>query len=192
MRTASEVRETKETRVSVTFNIDGSGKSSIDTGIGFFNHMLTLFAFHGSIDLDIACKGDLDVDCHHTVEDIGLALGKAVRKALGDNPSIRRYGCSYVPMDDALSRTVVDISGRPYLVFNCRFPCEKTGELETETVKEFFRAFAFEARINLHMETLYGENTHHLLESLFKSFGRALSDAAAESGAGVPSTKGVL
>ncbi|MFC1729848.1 imidazoleglycerol-phosphate dehydratase HisB [candidate division KSB1 bacterium] len=192
MRSSTVTRDTKETSVTVTINIDGKRQTSIDTGIGFLDHMLTLFAFHGDFDLAITCKGDLEVDAHHTVEDTGIILGKAFREALGEDLSIVRYGSSYVPMDETLSRTVIDISGRSYLVFKSIMPIPYIGEIETESIKEFFQAFAREARVNLHMETLYGENTHHIIESLFKSFARALSAASRERGGEVSSTKGAL
>jgi imidazoleglycerol-phosphate dehydratase len=192
IRKASVHRKTSETEVSVTLDLDGSKKSEIDTGIGFMDHMLTLFAFHGRFDLELTCKGDLQVDSHHTMEDVGLALGQTFRKALGPQPRITRFAFSFVPMDESLSRTVIDISGRPYLVFVCTFGQERLGELETETVKEFFKAFAQESKINLHIVNLFGENDHHKIESIFKSFGRALSEGCREVQGGVPSTKGVL
>ena len=192
MRKAKVKRKTKETDVSVTINLDGSKKSAIDTGIGFLDHMLTLFAFHGGFDLEVTCTGDLQVDCHHTVEDIGITLGTAFREAIGTDPVIDRYGSSFVPMDECLTRSVVDISGRPYLVFNCTFAQENAGELETETVKEFFRGFVQESRITLHIENFYGENTHHIIESIFKSFARSLAGGCREAKNGVPSTKGTL
>ena len=192
MRTATVERQTKETTVTVTINIDGSKKISINTGIGLFDHMLTLFAFHGGLDLEVSCTGDLHVDCHHTVEDVGLALGQAFRQALGANPVIKRYGRSYIPMDESLSRAVVDVSDRPYLVFKISFTQYKVGELETETVKEFFKAFVQESRITLHIETLYGENNHHIVESVFKSFAKALCEACRMVKGEIPSTKGVL
>ena len=192
MRKATVNRKTKETKVTVTINLDGSQKSKIDTGIGFLDHMLTLFAFHSWLDLEITCTGDREVDCHHTVEDIGLTLGQAYRQALGTEPVINRYGSSFVPMDESLTRSIVDISGRSYLVFNCSFSKEKAGSLETETVKEFFKAFAQESRINLHIENLYGENTHHKIESIFKSCARSLAEGCRQAKGGIPSTKGAL
>lgn len=192
MRSAEVTRKTNETDIAVKINLDGAGKYKINTGIGFFDHMLSLVAFHGSFDIEITCKGDLNIDCHHTVEDVGLTLGRAFRKALGNDPVISRYGNSVVPMDDSLSQAVVDISGRPYLVFKCEFQNEKAGELETETVKEFFKSFVQESRINLHIENRYGENTHHVIESIFKSFARSLSEASRKAIGGVPSTKGTL
>jgi len=192
MRTASVTRKTKETRVAVSFNLDGTRKSTIETGIGFFNHMLELFAFHGNFDLEISCTGDLDVDCHHSVEDTGLALGSAFRKAVGENPAVKRYGMSSIPMDESLSRAVVDISGRSCLAFSASIPGEKVGAMETGTVKEFFKAFVQEARITLHMENVYGENSHHIIESLFKACARALSEAVRPAEGETASTKGIL
>ena len=192
MRSAEVTRKTNETDIAVKINLDGAGKYKINTGIGFFDHMLSLVAFHGGFDIEITCKGDLNIDCHHTVEDVGLTLGMAFRKALGRDPVISRYGNSIVPMDDSLSQAVVDISGRPYLVFKCEFQNEKAGELETETVKEFFKSFVQESRINLHIENRYGENTHHVIESIFKSFARSLSEASRKAIGGVPSSKGTL
>ena len=192
MRKATVYRKTSETEVSVMLDLDGSKKSAIDTGIGFMDHMLALFSFHGGFDLELTCKGDLNVDSHHTMEDVGLALGQVFRKALGPDPRITRYAFSFVPMDESLSRTVIDISGRPYIVFICTFEQERLGELETETIKEFFKAFAQESKINLHIVNLFGENNHHKVESIFKSFGRALSEGCREVQGGVPSTKGVL
>lgn len=192
MRIGKAKRKTNETDITIKINLDGAGKYKINTGIGFFDHMLSLVAFHAGFDIEITCNGDLNIDCHHTVEDVGLTLGKAFRMALGDDPVINRYGNSIVPMDDSLSQTVVDISGRPYLVFKCEFQNEKAGELETETVKEFFKSFVQESRINLHIENRYGENTHHVIESVFKSFARSLSEASRKAIGGVPSSKGVL
>ena len=192
MRKASLQRKTGETDISVTINLDGSKQSTIDTGIGFLDHMLTLFTFHGGFDLDATCKADLHVDSHHTMEDVGLTLGQAFRKALGPEPKITRYAFSFAPTDECMSRSVVYVSGRPYLVYICSYAHERLGDLETETVKEFFKAFVQESKINLHIVNLFGENTHHKIESIFKSWSRALAEACTEIQGGVPSTKGVL
>ena len=193
-RTSEVARRTSETDISVRLNLDGEGASRVSTGIHFFDHMLILMAKHGLFDLQVRCKGDLEVDGHHTVEDVGIALGQAFDRALGAKEGITRYGMAYVPMDEALARAVVDYSGRPYLVCKVAFPAERVGELNTELVEEFFRALAVHGRMNLHVEILYGKNSHHMAEAMFKSAGRALSLAAARNPAvkGVPSTKGVL
>lgn len=193
-RTSEVSRRTNETDISVRLNLDGEGASRVSTGIHFFDHMLILMAKHGLFDLEVRCKGDLEVDGHHTVEDVGIALGQAFDRALGAKEGITRYGAAHVPMDEALGRAVVDYSGRPFLVCKVAFPAEKVGELNTELVEEFFRALAVHGRMNLHIEILYGKNSHHMAEAMFKSAGRALSLAAARNPAvkGVPSTKGVL
>lgn len=193
-RTSEVSRKTSETDISVRLNLDGEGASRVSTGIHFFDHMLILMAKHGLFDLKVRCKGDLEVDGHHTVEDVGIALGQAFDRALGAKEGITRYGMAYVPMDEALARAVVDYSGRPFLVCKVAFPAERVGELNTELVEEFFRALAVHGRMNLHVEILYGKNSHHMAEAMFKSAGRALSLAAARNPAvkGVPSTKGVL
>lgn len=193
-RTSEVSRRTSETDISVRLNLDGEGASRVSTGIHFFDHMLILMAKHGLFDLEVRCKGDLEVDGHHTVEDVGIALGQAFDRALGAKEGITRYGMAYVPMDEALARAVVDYSGRPFLVCKVAFPAERVGELNTELVEEFFRALAVHGRMNLHVEILYGKNSHHMAEAMFKSAGRALSLAAARNPAvkGVPSTKGVL
>ena len=192
MRTASVSRKSKETDISVQVNLDG-GDVSVQTGIGFFDHMLTAFAVHGGFGLQLTCKGDLEVDCHHTVEDTGIVLGQAFLKALGDKAGIARYGSFFVPMDEALGFCAVDISGRPYLVFDARFPEERVGEFDTCMGAEFFRAFAFNAGVTLHLRVPYGENSHHMLEALFKAAGHALKIAAAKTADGaVLSTKGML
>ena len=192
MRTASVTRKSKETDISVQLNLDG-GEVSVQTGIGFFDHMLTAFAVHGGFGLTISCKGDLEVDCHHTVEDTGIVLGQAFQKALGDKAGITRYGSFFVPMDEALGFCAVDISGRPYLVFDARFPEERVGEFDTCMGAEFFRAFAFNAGLTLHLRAPYGENSHHMLEALFKAAGHALKIACRETADGaVLSTKGML
>ncbi|MFC1553779.1 imidazoleglycerol-phosphate dehydratase HisB [candidate division KSB1 bacterium] len=192
MRKAKISRKTNETDITVSIAINGKRKIKINTGIGFFDHMLELFAFHGGFDLEVTGKGDLKVDCHHLIEDTGLVLGEAFRKILGDKSSIKRYGIAFVPMDESLSRTVIDISGRPFIVFNSSFSQDKIGDMDTEMVKEFFHAFAQKSGITLHIETLYGENNHHICESIFKSFGQSLSEASSPKGSQIPSTKGVL
>lgn len=187
-------RSTKETNIEINLNLDGSGKSHIDTGIGFFNHMLNLFAFHSRIDLDIKSTGDLDVDDHHTVEDIGIVLGSAIKEALGDKKYIKRYGTFYVPMDESLAFVSLDLSGRGYLVFNCNFLRDNIGNFSTEMVEEFFRAISDNCKITLHLKLLYGKNDHHKVEALFKAFGRALKEAITidETSEEVQSSKGVF
>ena len=192
MREAAIERKTNETAVTVYLNIDQKGANEIKTGIGFFNHMLDLFAFRAGITLRVNCKGDLDVDGHHTVEDVGIALGQAIAKALGDKDGINRYGQAAIPMDESLASCVIDISGRPYLVFQAEFPAGRVGEFEPELTEEFFRAVAMHAGFTLHIRLIYGKNTHHMIEAIFKAFGCALKQAAGLTGQGVPSTKGVL
>lgn len=192
MRMFKVERNTLETNVTVEVNLDGRGENCINTGIGFLDHMLNLLAFHGSFVLNIKCDGDLKVDGHHTTEDIGIALGQAFNKALGDRKGIKRYGNCYIPMDEALARAVLDISNRPYLVFNADFKSERLGDMNSQDFKEFFRAFVNEARITLHLEVLYGENDHHKIEAVFKAFGRALREAIQITSDSVPSSKGVL
>jgi imidazoleglycerol-phosphate dehydratase len=193
-RRAEIVRKTNETDVSLSFFIDGKGTSNITTGIGFLDHMLTLFARHGMFDLDLNASGDLDVDSHHTVEDIGIVLGQAIKEALGDKKSISRYGTSFVPMDEALAMVSLDISGRPFLVFDAQFSNDRVGEMDTELFEEFFRALAFNAGITLHIKVLHGSNNHHIIEAAFKAFGRALAEAVTINDRieGVMSTKGIL
>ncbi len=195
MRTASLSRSTRETEISVRLDLDGRGESEISTGVGFFDHMLTQIARHGLFDLEIKAKGDLHIDDHHTVEDVGIALGQCFRKALGDKAGIARYADVTLPLDEALSRAVVDISGRPYLVFRTAFHAPKIGSFDTQLVEEWFRAFAMQAGLTLHIETFYGSNDHHIAESCFKALARALRLAVAidpAQGGRVPSTKGVL
>jgi imidazoleglycerol-phosphate dehydratase len=195
MRKASVKRATKETDVEVAIDLDGSGAASIATGIGFLDHMLDLLARHSRIDLDIKAKGDLHVDHHHTTEDVGIALGQAVKKALGDMKGITRYADVHVPMDEALTRVALDISGRPFLVFNVDFVRAKIGAFDTALVQEWFQAFAVNAALTLHVAMLYGSNDHHIAESCFKGLARALRTAVAiDSRAAheVPSTKGTL
>ncbi|MBD8974662.1 MAG: imidazoleglycerol-phosphate dehydratase HisB [Clostridiales bacterium] len=191
MRTAEIKRKTKETDISVALDLDG-GNVNIRTGIGFFDHMLTAFAVHGGFGLEVFVEGDLDVDTHHTVEDTGIALGAAFKKALGDMGGINRYGSFYIPMDESLALCALDISNRPFLVFNAEFKEERCGEYETCCTEEFFRAFAVNAGITLHLNVLYGSNSHHEIEALFKAFAHAMKIAVAPSGGGVLSTKGVL
>ncbi len=187
-------RKTKETDVSLSLALQGSGKSAVSTGVGFFDHMLTLMAFHGGFDLEVAAKGDLEVDAHHTVEDVGIVFGTAFRQALPEVYDFQRYATAYVPMDEALARVVVDISGRPALVFRSPALNPKVGDFDTELVREFFQAFANNALVTLHLEILYGENTHHQIEALFKAAGVALGQAVRKDPRrkGVASTKGSL
>jgi imidazoleglycerol-phosphate dehydratase len=195
MRSATIQRKTKETDISVTLAVDGAGISRISTGIGFFDHMLDQLSRHSLIDLTIEAKGDLHIDFHHTVEDTGIALGKALRQALGDLTGITRYADVHLPMDETLTRVSIDVSGRPFLVFRTEFATAKIGAFDTQLVREFFQAFAMNAGITLHVETLYGVNDHHIAESCFKATARALRAAAAidpRQGGRIPSTKGAL
>jgi imidazoleglycerol-phosphate dehydratase len=187
-------RKTAETDITLKLDLDGSGRSVTDTGIGFLDHMLTLFSKHGLMDLEVKASGDLNVDAHHTVEDIGIVLGQALKDALGEKKAIRRYGSSCVPMDEALALVAVDLGGRPYLVFNVKFTNERVGDMDTELVEEFFRAVSVNAGMNIHINVLYGSNNHHITEAVFKAFGRALDEASGMDGRieGVMSTKGVL
>lgn len=191
-RVGKVIRETKETSIELKINLDGVGKTLINTGVGFFDHMLNLMAFHGGLDLEINAKGDLEVCDHHLVEDVGIALGEAFKEALGDKRGIKRYGTFFIPMDEALAHISLDISGRSFLVFECDFLRESIGEFSTEMVKEFFRSFSFNAGITLHGRVLYGENDHHKAEALFKALGRALMDAKEVVSDELPSTKGML
>ena len=193
-RIAEIERETKETHVRVSLTVDGRGQAEISSGIPFFDHMLTLFTVHGFFDLFLHAKGDLDVDFHHTVEDVGLVLGQAVTKALGERKGIRRYGHAVTPMDDALAAVTVDLSNRPFLVYNASEPAPSDTVLSPSLSKEFFRALVNRAGMNLHINVSYGENEHHVTESIFKAFGRALDQASAldERVTGVRSSKGVL
>ena len=179
-RTASCTRKTKETDITLSLNLDGQGKNDIHTGIGFFDHMLDGFARHGLFDLELHVNGDLDVDCHHTIEDVGIVLGGAIREALGDKAGIKRYGSFLLPMDEVLVLSAIDLSGRPYLNFDATFTCDKLGELDTEMVKEFFYAVSYSAAMNLHLKVLDGGNNHHMAEALFKAFGKALDMAVSE------------
>ena len=193
-RSASIHRRTKETDVRVKLNLDGSGRGRIDTGLPFLDHMLALFARHGLFDLEIVCKGDLEIDDHHSVEDIALTLGQALREALGDKTGINRYGETIVPMDEALCRSVIDLSGRFYLVYEVQTKRQRIGNFSVELAEHFWRSFAETAKFNLHIDCLRGRNTHHILEGTFKATARALKQAVARDprNQGVPSTKGVL
>lgn len=195
MRTANCDRATKETRISVSVNLDGTGQYEVSTGIGFLDHMLEQLARHGLFDLTVKAEGDLHIDFHHTTEDVGITLGQAFAKALGDKRGIRRYGDSTCPMDETLSRVALDISGRSHLVWRVAFPTPKVGEMDTELFKEWFQAFASQAGITLHVENIYGENSHHIVESCFKALARALRAATEidpRRSDAVPSTKGIL
>jgi imidazoleglycerol-phosphate dehydratase len=195
MRKAAITRTTKETDIRVDVDLDGTGVSSIDTGIGFLDHMLDLLARHSRIDLTVKAKGDLHIDQHHTTEDVGIALGQAVKQALGDMKGITRYADAHLPMDETLTRVAIDISGRPFLVFRAEFRHHKVGAFDTELVREWFQAFAMNAGITLHVETLYGTNDHHIAESCYKGLARALRTAIAIDPLAaneIPSTKGAL
>ena len=193
-RKAIVSRDTKETQIKLTLDLDGSGVCKLDTGIGFFEHMLDGFARHGLFDLEVTCKGDLDVDCHHSIEDVGIVLGTAIKEAVGDKKGIVRCGSCMLPMDEALSMCAIDLSNRPYLVFDAAFASDRVGEMDTQMVKEFFYAVSYSAGMNLHLKVLYGENDHHKMEALFKAFAKAL-DAATRFDrriSDVLSTKGAL
>ena len=195
MRTAEVKRDTKETKIRVKLNLDGAGAGRLDTGVPFLDHMLDQVARHGAFDLDIAAQGDLHIDAHHTVEDIGITFGQALAKALGDKKGVRRYGHAYVPLDEALSRAVVDLSGRPGLILNIDFTRARIGEFDVDLVREFFQGFVNHAQVTLHIDNLRGLNAHHQMETVFKAFGRALRMAVEldERAAGqIPSTKGSL
>ena len=193
MRLGTVKRNTKETQITLSLDLDGGGINRIDTGVGFFDHMLTALAVHSGIDLDIEVHGDLDVDCHHTVEDTGIALGDALSKALGDKAGICRYGSMFIPMDEALGFVSLDISGRPFLMFDCPFVTDRLGQMDTQMVEEFFRAFAYHAGITLHAKLLYGVNDHHKAEALFKALAHSLKQAVRRTDDARPlSTKGVL
>ncbi|MBC1463293.1 imidazoleglycerol-phosphate dehydratase HisB [Listeria welshimeri] len=194
MRTATKTRVTAETSIELSINLDSAAESTISTGIGFLDHMLTLFAKHSRINLNVKADGDTHVDAHHTVEDVGITLGICLKEALGDKASINRYGSTYVPMDESLGFCALDLSGRSYLVFDVELTNPKLGDFDTELVEEFFQAVAFNTGMNLHLRVLYGKNTHHKIESLFKAFGRALREAITINPEikGVNSTKGVL
>ena len=193
MRTSEINRNTAETQISLKLNLDGTGKTNIDTGVGFLNHMLTLFAAHGKFDLSVSCNGDTDVDDHHSVEDIGICLGQAFQAALGDKRGITRYGSFLLPMDEALILSAVDISGRSCLCYELQIPTQKIGSFDTELVEEFFLGFVRNCPMSLHLRQLAGKNAHHIVEGAFKSVGRALKAAVALDGSNeIPSTKGVL
>ena len=185
---------TRETRTRLTVDLDGSGQARIETGIGYFDHMLEQFTFHGLLDLELSCRGDLAVDSHHTVEDVAIAIGRGIDQALGERKGIRRYGHSFLPMDETLARAALDFSGRPEFHFQGAFTRERIGALETQMIPHFFKSVALASRMTLHMALLYGENDHHKCEALFKAFGRALGEAVTldPRRAGVASTKGVL
>lgn len=193
-RAAQIERNTNETQIALSFGIDGSGDSKQDSGVPFLDHMLDLFTRHGHFDLAVKAKGDIEIDYHHTVEDIGICLGNCLREALGDKKGIKRYGNAFVPMDDALAQVVIDISNRPHLEYRATYPTNVVGQFPTELVHEFLWKFALEARINLHVILHYGHNTHHMIEAIFKALGRALDEATTIDPRvkGVPSTKGVL
>jgi len=195
MRSGEVKRRTNETDIAVSLLIDGTGKADIATGVGFFDHMLDLFARHSLIDLTVKVKGDTHIDDHHSVEDAGIAMGEALKQALGTKKGIRRYADVHLPMDETLTRVAVDVSGRPFLVFRTAFTAQKIGTFDTEMVREFFQAFAINAGITLHVETLYGDNAHHIAESCFKGLARALRqalDVDPREGDRIPSTKGAL
>ncbi|MBQ9698554.1 MAG: imidazoleglycerol-phosphate dehydratase HisB [Acidaminococcaceae bacterium] len=193
-RTAEISRNTAETQVEVQLNLDGDGKCDISTGIGFLDHMLTLLAKHGFMDLTVKAKGDLEVDSHHTVEDIGIVLGAALKEALGDKAGIHRYGNCFIPMDETLAQVCLDFSGRPFLVFGADIPKVQVGNYEAEMTEEFFRAVAMNCGLTLHIRVLYGSNVHHIIEAIFKAFARAVAEAVAKDARvkGVMSSKGVL
>ena len=195
MRIAKVNRKTKETSIEAEVNLDGKGAYNIDTGIGFLNHMLEQLSKHSLVDINLKAKGDLHIDLHHTTEDSGIVIGEAIAKALGDKKGIKRYAHAYIPMDETLSRVSLDISNRPYLVWNVKLKVEKLGEMDTELFKEWFQAFSQSAGITLHIENIYGDNSHHIIESCFKGLARALRLALekdARAGDSLPSTKGIL
>lgn len=193
-RKATVNRTTKETDISIRLELDGRGEGKIDTGIGFFDHMLNGFQKHGFFDLEVSVKGDLAVDCHHTIEDTGIVLGNVIKKALRDKKGIQRYGSCILPMDETLVLCAIDLSGRPYLVFDAEFTTDRVGYLDTEMVKEFFYAVSYSAGMNLHIRVLSGSNNHHIIEAIFKAFARALDEATAidQRNGGIMSTKGIL
>ena len=195
MRKASITRQTKETNIVCEVNLDGTGQCKIKTEIGFFDHMLEIFSHHSLVDLNLNVEGDIQVDLHHTVEDSGYAIAQAINKALSDKKGIRRYGFFYIPMDDCLSRCVVDFCGRPELIWNVKLNLEKIGEMDTELFQEFFKAFSNESKCNLHIENIYGKNNHHIIESCFKAFARSIKSAISIENRIkniIPSSKGVL
>lgn len=193
-RTSTIERNTNETKIKLDFNIDGTGKAEIDSGVGFFDHMMNGFARHGLFNVNLKVKGDLEVDCHHTIEDIGIVLGNAIREAAGDKKGIKRYGSCILPMDEALVLCAVDLSGRPYLVFDAEFTADRCGDMDTEMAREFFYAVSYAGAMNLHIKVLYGSNNHHIMEAMFKAFAKALDAATMydERISDVLSTKGTL
>lgn len=193
-RCSEITRNTKETQITISFNLDGTGETDIHTGIGFFDHMLNSFARHGFFDLSVHVNGDLEVDSHHTIEDVGIVLGTAISEAIGEKYGLKRFGNFYLPMDESLVLCALDLSGRPYLVFDMEFTVPKVGEMDTEMVKEFFYAVSYSAKMNLHIKQLAGGNNHHMIEAAFKAFGKALDEATAFDPRieGVLSTKGSL
>ena len=192
MRQAAIERKTNETWVKVSLDLDDKGKSHIRTGIGFLDHMLELFAFRAGINLQVECDGDLHIDGHHTTEDVGIVIGQAIARSLGDKSGIKRYGHISLPMDESLVHCALDISGRAFLVFNAEMPSQRAGDLDTELVEEFFRGFTFNSGMTLHINVAYGKNTHHIIEGIFKAFGCALKEAITITGEGIPSTKGII
>ena len=192
MRETKLNRNTKETQIQLYLNIDGTRQIDVDTKIPFFDHMLTLMAFHGNFDLNIQCDGDIDVDDHHTIEDVGLVLGDAIKEIINTKKGLRRYSSIFLPMDESLTRIVLDISNRPYLGYRMRLNREKVGTMDTQNVQEFFKALIANARLTLHIDLLYGENDHHKIEAVFKAFGKALKEATTIEGKSVNSSKGVL
>lgn len=188
------IRNTKETQIDLQINLDGTGRSDVDTGIGFFDHMLEGFSKHGFFDLKVKVQGDLEVDCHHTIEDTGIALGEAIKKALGDKKGIKRYGNFLLPMDETLVLCAIDLSGRPYLNFDCNFLTERVGYFDTEMVREFFYAISYSAGMNFHLKKLDGDNSHHIIEAMFKGFAKALDEACSYDPRidGLLTTKGTL
>ena len=193
-RTSTIERNTNETKIKLDFNIDGTGKADIDSGVGFFDHMMHGFARHGLFDVNLKVKGDLEVDCHHTIEDTGIVLGNAIREAAGDKKGLKRYGSCILPMDEALVLCAVDLSGRPYLVFDANFTADRCGDMDTEMAREFFYAVSYAGTMNLHIKVLYGTNNHHIMEAMFKAFAKALDAATMydERITDVLSTKGTL
>ena len=194
MRKVHLDRNTNETKINLTLNLDGSGEAHIDTGIGFFDHMINGFARHGLFDIELKCKGDLEIDSHHTVEDCGIVLGEAIKKATGEKKAIKRYGSAILPMDEALILCAIDLSGRPYLVFDSTFSSDMVGYFDTQMVKEFFYAVSYSAGMNLHIRKITGENDHHIIEGMFKAFAKALDEACMKDARikSVLSTKGSL
>ncbi len=194
MRSAQVKRTTQETDISISLNIDGKGKAKVDTGVGFLDHMLTLWTAHGMFDLEIRASGDIHVDYHHTVEDVGIGLGMAISRAMKELKGINRYGFQVIPMEEALCEVAIDFCNRPFLVFNCAFPTEKIGAFDTELVEEFLRAVVVNSGITLHVNVRYGKNSHHIAEAIFKAMGRAMDQATSKNRRieGVPSTKGLL